>query len=141
MTVQERDQWLLRYRQSWDELGYYRERVIELEALATHITATLSPTAGVSGSGESHRLEGVACRIAAAKQEYAARTHGALDALLAIESAISAVPDARYRRLLRLRYIDGLQWSDVARELHCSRSGVFQHREDALLAIPEAAFS
>ena len=54
------------------------------------------------------------------------------DVKLKIHYAIEAVPDVSQRLLLRLKYIEGLSWQDVADRLHYSVKHAFKIHQEAL---------
>ena len=61
--------------------------------------------------------------------------------LRSIENAINAAPGADHRRMLRLRYIDGLLWSEVAVCLHCTERWLYKEKQKALASIPDFCFA
>lgn len=45
--------------------------------------------------------------------------------LQAILDAITGEPDAMTRNILKLKYLDGLNYTAISRQLHCSRKTIF----------------
>lgn len=51
---------------------------------------------------------------------------------LEVERAIAAIEDPALRSVIRLRYIDGLEWLDVAKAIGCSEATVYRLHRSAL---------
>ena len=45
---------------------------------------------------------------------------------------IGALDNEEYQSLLAMRYLDGMQWENIARKLHVSRRTVFRWHDEAL---------
>lgn len=69
------------------------------------------------GGGVSDPAGELASKLAELDALLAGRTALLIERRTDIENAISSLPDSRSRRLIRLRYICGKSWEDVAREL------------------------
>lgn len=65
-------------------------------------------------------------------QENAAMLGKKLQTILAM---IEAVPDERWRLVLTLRYIRGMSWDEIAREMHYERTQIFVFHGKALLDV------
>lgn len=91
------------------------DRLAELRAQCEKTTPTYN--ASPCGGGDSHKD---ALIIAAAEQEGKLRRKKAayLRQIDAVEDFIAALPDAKHRSILRLRFVDGLGWPAVNEELH-----------------------
>lgn len=85
------------------------------------------------GRGQSDRIGDVAAR----REKYQRQIDRLLDDLIDLRAEIEAAiapltsPD---RRLIRLRYVDGLPWARVARELECTEDHA-QHRHGEILRL------
>ena len=58
----------------------------------------------------------------------------ALDLAEEIQDVIEAVPDMEEQRLLRLRYINGMKWEEVADAMGYSVQHIFRLHGDALIS-------
>lgn len=59
----------------------------------------------------------------------------ALEALDEIQDAIETVPDAEERAVLRLRYINGMKWAAVAKEMCVSEPLAYKIHGRALMHV------
>lgn len=84
------------------------------------------------GGGVSDPVGVLAAGLAELDALLAGRTALLIERRIEIENAISSLPDSRSRRLIRLRYICGRKWVDVARELGYSEVRVKQLHRKAL---------
>lgn len=66
---------------------------------------------------------------------YARKIRKARAELQTIEKAIDAVPDDLARRLLQLRYLEGLTWEEVADAISYSPRHIYAIRDKALAMI------
>lgn len=119
-------------------LRQYRHLLREIEGLEREKKRVLDrylappqPTGMPGGSGNPDRLGEVAAR----REKYQRLIDEKLDQLIAlraeIEEAIAGLPSAD-RRLIRLRYIDGRSWQQIAFDLHYSVDWV-KHRHGRIL--------
>ena len=58
----------------------------------------------------------------AVEAEIAALEKALLHSAEEIEEYVDSIPDVRVRLILRMHYVHGMSWTDVARETHYSRS-------------------
>lgn len=70
------------------------------------------------GAGQSDRIEELIDKRAKLLERYRSLEIRLEEELMEIEAAIETVPDPKARTLLRLKYVDGLEWVEV-----CSRIG------------------
>lgn len=117
------------------------ERVEALECRCRRLTAPLS-AAPRSGGGEGPERLWAALSDERAEQTRLVSEAGARRA--AVEGVIRALPDPEQRSVLRLRYLKGLTWPEVRRELARrggakSERGVYRLHSRALLAAGKAA--
>ena len=88
---------------------------MQLEALPSAITYDGMP----HGSGSNADLSDYAAKLESMRDRYRAKRDEILQKLEEIDRAISAIPEAKYRILLRERYINlnGIKlksWSEIA---------------------------
>lgn len=127
------------YRQMTKRISEMRERLAALMALATRATPSLEAER-ISGTGERSRVE----RMMVTKVDLERQ----LDAMIAeqdakryqIQSAVAALQDARERRLLELRYIDGRSWHSVMARLEVGETWSRVIHESALNHFAEIFF-
>lgn len=81
-----------------------------------------------SGGGIEHQIE----LIDAAERRLDRERGKALKLLEAIEDLIEGLEDYRQKTLIRLRYIDGLSWEQIAQEMHWSERTVYNIHGKAL---------
>lgn len=105
---------LRQYRAILREIAHLEE---EKRRVLDGLLAPPSGDGTPRGSGEHDRIGSAVAR----RDKYQRMIDRKLDKLIAlrreIESAVAALPP-KDRYLIRLRYIDGLRWEDVAAELH-----------------------
>lgn len=118
MTNQEKKQWLLRYRDEDADIdSLIEERAVWMDR-ATKITTGVGGVAG--GGDERGAMESAALRIAEIGSELDERIRRQNEVRREIRSAIARVKDPTLRSLLRLRYINGLRFEQIADLLHYS---------------------
>ena len=130
MTNQEKKRWLMQYRYAAHE---ERRLVLELEqwrARATSCTAHYG--ADQLGGGGGRKVERAAERINGVVEELERQRMECARLRLEIGKAIASVPDGRLRVLLRMRYVDGLTWEQIAEEMHYSWRQIVRMHGNAL---------
>ena len=140
MNSVERNAYLSQYQHLWRDLHYYQERITQLRSVAERVTTSLSPVAGTSSGASGRSLESASIALVEAETEYSALMQSALNELLTLERLFAAVADTRMRQVLRLRYIDGLAWEEIADTLGCSIRQALRFRESAVNSIPDEFF-
>ena len=123
------------YIESRDEIEELAERIIRLRARAEKITSTLSRTPGC-GSSEliSDKVQRYISEALALEEAYSRRIDQNLAMLGALESAIDRLPKPRYRQLMRMKYIDGASWEEIASAMNYSPRHL-QREMDRLLSM------
>lgn len=124
MTNQEKKQYLRRYRDIDDELDQLIEERADWMDRATKITVSASGMPG--GGSERGSMESAVLKIAEIQREIDAKIGQANAARKEIRGCINDVRDPRLRRLLRLHYINGLTFEEVADRMHYSLRWVFK---------------
>lgn len=112
MTDQEKKAWLRRYRIREAEAERLREEIARIRAQAEGVAVQLSGLP--RGGGGKDRLQRAVELLDRRCAELAARIEAGQEARRQTEAAIDALPDERQRLLLRLRYIDGRTWEQIA---------------------------
>lgn len=88
------------------------------------------------GTGSPQRIKGEQAEL---RRVYGERLSAARRAMRDLLRIIEAVPDYTLRRLLRLRYVEGLRWREVAEELELEERQIYRLRKKALgLALDSA---
>jgi DNA-directed RNA polymerase specialized sigma24 family protein len=101
------------------DLRQYRHLVAEIEQLKAE-RETLRSKTGSAPDGQPRGTEPgdvtaeAAIRCEKISRMITERIEESTALLVRIEAAINNLPDARERRLMRLKYIDGLKWAQVA---------------------------
>lgn len=100
------------YLEAKKDLEYWAARVAELEPLDLY----RSPAAGTSPGGGSsgNAIEAAVVELETAREEKAAATARAKEAMGRVLALIEQAPTAEQRAILRQRYIEGLGWDDIA---------------------------
>ena len=126
MTNQEKKEYLQRYRTAEREEARLCREIGRWRSRAEKMTAGYgpSPTGGGDGRSLEHTMEHI--------DELTRRLIRQRDALVALRvqtgAAIDAVPDPRLRELLRLRYIEGMTFEQIAVTMgYCWRQVVRLH--------------
>ena len=127
MTNQEKKEFLQRYRAAEREEERLGREIGRWRSRAEQMTAGYGP-APSGGGGDSRSLECAMEHI----DELARELTRQRDELTALRrqtgAAIDAVPDPRLRELLRLRYIEGLSFEQIAVKMgYCWRQVVRLH--------------
>ncbi len=125
MTAKE---YLLQYQRLTEDLRALRERIAQARAIAEGTTAQL--TGMPRGTSTGDKVGNIGAKLADMEREEARRRAAILDKQTEICDIVDQLPDTRYVKLLRLRYIEldvggRLQtWEDVARQMHMEVSWV-----------------
>ena len=70
------------------------------------------------GSGVNDNIGNLVARVDKLRRDYLFKYDSALCQLYRIERVIEGLEDETERRLMRKRYIQGLQWEDICVDLH-----------------------
>lgn len=112
MTNQEKKEALQQYLSAGREEERLEREIQRWRSRAEKTTAGYSWSSGGAGDGRS--LEQTVARIDELTRQLTRQREELVSLRQSIGAAIDAVPEARLRELLRLRYIDGLPWGKLA---------------------------
>ncbi len=117
------------------EIDDYNQRIDRARAWAEGITQHPRPDGGISGGMTSDKVGDGAIELAEIEEMFADtirryRTHIAM-----VDEAIDDIPDANQRRVLRLRYMDGLLWTDIAKRTKYDERSCYRHHDAGLEAL------
>lgn len=112
MSNQEKKEALRQYLIAEQEEARLAEEIERWRSRAEQTTAgySLAPSDG----GDGRTLENTVAHIADLTRQLTAQRDRLVSLRQTLGGAIDAVPDARLRELLRLRYIEGLAWVNIA---------------------------
>lgn len=104
-----------------------------LDGIMEDMSTVTSPRlTGMPHSNEPKGLDEIVVKYDEIVYKYERRLIVYLRETQAIEKAVSAVEDPRYRLLLRYRYIDGLKWDTIADLMHYEVSSLYKMHGQAL---------
>ena len=130
MTNQEKKKWLMQYRAAEREERRLSEELERWHSRAESTTARYGADTG--GGGDGRGLEHAAEHIALLAAQLERQQVELVRLRRELGMAIDAVPDARHRELLRLRYIDGRTWEQIAEVMELSYQWICHLHGDAL---------
>lgn len=135
MTNKEKKEWLKRYGDLDREINSLLREQESWRALLLRVTPAYSMSA--KGSSDPHSKDNIYSRIAELNDQINAAIDRRLDIRAEINAAIEQVQSDRQRTLLRLRYIEGKKWDDIAEYMHYDIDGrkVFSLHGRALLSL------
>lgn len=135
MTNKEKKEWLKRYGELDTEINSLLREQEQWRALLLRVTPAYTQSA--KGTSDPHSRENIYSRIAELEDEINEAIDRRLDIRAEINAAIERVQSDRQRALLRLRYIEGKKWDDIAELLHYDIDGkkVFALHGHALLSL------
>ena len=111
-------EFLNQYRNAEREIAIKLDEIVWLRAMATKVTQVLTPDK-VKGGMENRREESIA-KIVDMEKEIGASIDNLKKIREQVECAINAIPDANQRDVLRLRYLNGKTWEQIAVQLEFS---------------------
>lgn len=123
-------EFLKQYLKAKREIEIKSEQISDLKDLATKITQTLAPDKVKSTS--DNRLESTVSKIVDIEKGICADIDNLKKIYLQVEGAIDSVPNSIQRDILRLRYINGKTWEQIAVELDFSYQWVCELHGRAL---------
>ena len=136
---EQKKRYLLQYQWGKVELKQVESDIIrmQLEALPSAITYDGMPHG--SGGTNTADLSNYAAKLDAMRDHYRAKRDEILEKLEEIDRAISAIPEAKYRILLRERYINlnGIRlksWSEIASVINYTEESAKNLHGEALKA-------
>ncbi|CDC03672.1 putative uncharacterized protein [[Clostridium] leptum CAG:27] len=109
-------EFLNQYLNAEKEIGIKLDQIARLRELSTKITQTLTPDKVKSNS--ENRLESFVSKIVDIEREIGASIDQLERTRLQVESVINSVPNVNQRNVLRLRYISGMKWEQIAVKLN-----------------------
>ena len=117
------------------EISDLKENIDRLQLQAKSISATRISGAP-AGSGSPDKIADNLARVDNLISYYHTKLNKCLAEQQRIEQAIESLPDVE-RLLMRYRYIDGLDWVDVASKMHYSWQGTHKIHARALKRLSE----
>jgi DNA-directed RNA polymerase specialized sigma24 family protein len=114
MTAKE---YLRQYRDADDAINAKLDQIHRLRELATKTTQTLAKDR-VRASGEQDKVAKIVTKIVDMEREVDADIDGLREVKRQVEDTIAGVSDPRERKVLTLRYINGLRWEEIAVQLN-----------------------
>ena len=114
MTAKE---YLRQYRDADDAINAKLDQIHRLRELATKTTHTLAKDR-VRASGEQDKVAKIVTKIVDMEREVDECIDGLRSIKREVEDAIAQVPDGSQRKVLILRYINGLRWEEIAVRLN-----------------------
>lgn len=123
-------EFLNQYLNAEKEIGIKLDQIARLGELSTKTTQTLTPDR-VKGNSEN-RLESSVSKIVDIEREIGASLDKLERTRLQVESVINSVPNVNQRNVLRLRYISGKTWEQIAVDLDFSYQWVCELHGRAL---------
>ena len=131
MTNQEKKELLNGYIRSKDRFEQISDSMLEVWSYATKITPLLSDMPK-GGNGSGNKIECAIERIDSLADDLQKESIKMMETMEQVESAIQTVPDETLRLLLKLRYINGYKFEDVAKKMHYSYRNVTRLHRKAL---------
>ena len=130
---------LKEYRQLDKEISEKYERIAHLFDSATRATPTLEAER-VSGTSEHSKLEMAMIRKIDLEKQLDSKIDELRRKNFEIQNAIDAMEDARERRVLFLRYLEGKSWASIMIKLEVSETWSRVIHESALNHFAEIFF-
>ena len=109
-------EFLNQYLNAEKEIGIKLDQIARLRELSTKTTQTLTPDKVKSNS--ENRLESSVSKIVDIEREIGTSIDQLERIRLQVESVINSVPNVNQRNVLRLRYISGMKWEQIAVKLN-----------------------
>lgn len=108
---------LKRYRACIYRVKSLERAIDEATARATSITVRLKPISVQNGNTAYDQMAEEVCKIADITIELREEAEKAWEVLAEILNAINAVPDEMQKTVLTLRYVEGLNWMQIAEKI------------------------
>lgn len=109
--------YLKRYRACIYRVKSLERAIDEATARATSITVRLKPISVQNGNTVYDQMAEEVCKIADITVELREEAEKAWEVLAEILKAIDAVPDEMQKTVLTLRYVEGLNWMQIAEKI------------------------
>lgn len=126
-------EYLQQYRDADREINAKLDQIRRLRELATKTTQTLT-TDRVQTSAEN-KVEGIVQKIVDLQQEVNEEIDKLTKIRRDVQSVILSVSDSARRNVLRLRYVQGMSWEQIAVELNYTYRHVMRLHGEALQQI------
>ena len=123
-------EFLNQYLNAEKEIGIKLDQIARLRELSTKTTQTLTPDKVKANS--ENRLESSVSKIVDIEREIGASIDQLERTRLQVESVINSVPNVNQRNVLRLRYISGMKWEQIAVKLNYDYRWVLRLHDKAL---------
>ena len=133
MTNQEKKAYLGRYRDNEREIRRTEEEILRWESLSRKTTTTMGAAGG--GSNGEDKLQAAVEKIVRWQNRLTLQLGERVRLREEIEAAIGTVEDERLRLLLRYRYIDGMTWTHIERQMGYERTQIWRLHGRALESI------
>ena len=124
-------EFLNQYLEATSKINGKLDEIRKLRSLAVKVTQTLTPNRISSGENRG-RVETAVAKIVDMEKEVSADIGQLRDVKRIVEGAIERVSDERYRKVLRLKYINGKTWAQICTALYSERSD-FPDKYDSYL--------
>lgn len=115
MTNQEKKAYLLKYRDADREINDLLLEKEKTMARLTKITATISDMP--KGGGDTDKMTSGVDKLISLDKEIDAKVDALVDFRREIVRYISKLDSDNQKRVLRLRYVDGMKWDRIAVEM------------------------
>lgn len=132
MTSAEKKAYLSRYRYIDGQLDLMLRERDELRAKVERVTASV--TGMPRGGGDRHGSENLMIQLAELDEAIKERMGQLIHTRADIELRIMCISNPTLETVLRLRYIDGMSWEDVAEAMHYTTRHVINLHGMALCA-------
>ena len=126
--------WLRGYLDEKARLESLMRTIDDLSEVCQRATSRLTATR-LSGTGSHGGFEGSSIHKTDAEKELQQRVEHIHEYLLVREVMISRLEDSRQKRLLTLRYLEGLSWQQISREMNYSLDRLYELHGYALKMI------
>ncbi|MCD8087118.1 MAG: hypothetical protein LUE22_00820 [Oscillospiraceae bacterium] len=130
MTIDETKAYLQRYREAGRQAARLEQEIARWKAQSQRLTASYGTAPPGGGNGRS--IEAAVTHVDELTRELSAQVEALLALRREVETAISAVEDARHRELLRCRYIDGQTWEQIAEAMAYDIRWIYKLHRSAL---------
>lgn len=110
------------------ELNDTRQRLVDT---AEKTTSTLSKSPA-GGGLPGDKVGDNVIALMEIDRMYTQKRNKLLNHIVYVEQAIDELGDSEYRRIMRMRYIDGMIWRDIAYEIPCGERTAYRYHDHAL---------
>lgn len=132
MQREEKIRYLREYLQIQERIEQETEELARLKSLAVKITPCVREVVSGGISGDGHTLQRSVENIVELERQIDRDVTVMAQARRALCSLIDGVADSRLQLLLRLRYLSGKEWEEIADSLHFCLRHVYRLHKQAL---------